>query len=227
MANLPPGVQPGLSPWSPTGEIVRYVLEGPMYTTNQLKAVQDWVLQRTLKTVPGVIDVTGYGGTVKQYQVLVNTNGCSSQYNVTLKQVEDAIGNSNANVGGDVLTLGSQAHNVRTLGLIGRRHRSRLTRTAIERFRQQIQTREARRYQERGGHLRPTAFRSSSARWPTSSKGIGRGSGSLAGLLKVKDGKRVATGEDEDDVIEGIVLMRKYEKSLVTAEPGREEDRKS
>ena len=70
--NLPPGVNPGLSPWSPTGEIVRYVLEGPGYTLNELKAVQDWVLQRALKTVPGVIDVTGFGGTVKQYQVLVD-----------------------------------------------------------------------------------------------------------------------------------------------------------
>src|SRR3984957_19717189 len=118
VSNLPPGAQPGLSPWSPTGEIVRYVLEGPGYTTNQLKAVQDWVLQRTLKTVPGVIDVTGYGGTVKQYQVLVDTR-LLRQYNVTLKQVEDAIDNSNANVGGDILTLGSQAHNVRGLGLVG------------------------------------------------------------------------------------------------------------
>ena len=68
--DTPAGVTPGLSPWSPTGEIVRYVLEGPGYTTNQLKAVQDWVLNRALKTVPGVIDVTGFGGTVKQYQVL-------------------------------------------------------------------------------------------------------------------------------------------------------------
>src|SRR5947209_20080429 len=68
VANLPQGVTPGLSPWSPTGEIVRYVLEGPGYTTNQLKAVQDWVLQRTLKTVPGVIDVTGAGGTDPQDQ---------------------------------------------------------------------------------------------------------------------------------------------------------------
>src|SRR5215210_1875479 len=60
---LPSGVTPGLSPWSPTGEIVRYVLEGPGYTTNQLKAVQDWVVNRALKQVPGVIDVVGYGGT--------------------------------------------------------------------------------------------------------------------------------------------------------------------
>ena len=71
--DLPDGVTPGLSPWSPTGEIVRYVLEGPAYTLNQLKAVQDWVLNRTLKQVPGVIDVTGFGGSVKQYQVLLDT----------------------------------------------------------------------------------------------------------------------------------------------------------
>jgi cobalt-zinc-cadmium resistance protein CzcA len=118
VSNLPPNVTPGLSPWSPTGEIVRYVLEGPGYTLNQLKAVQDWVLNRALKQVPGVIDVTGFGGTVKQYQVLVDTLKLR-QYGLTLKQVEDAIAASNANVGGDVLTLGSQAHNVRVIGLLG------------------------------------------------------------------------------------------------------------
>src|SRR5947208_9575450 len=117
--NLPQGVTPGLSPWSPTGEIVRYVLEGPGYDLNQLKAVQDWGLNRALKTVPGVIDVTGYGGTVKQYQVLIDTR-LLRQYNVTLQQVEDAISRSNGNVGGDLLSLGSQSHNVRALGLIGR-----------------------------------------------------------------------------------------------------------
>src|SRR6476620_1541983 len=72
-SNLPQGVTPGLSPWSPTGEIVRYVLEGPGYTPNQRKAVQDWVLNRALKQVAGVIDVTGYGGTVKQYKVLLDS----------------------------------------------------------------------------------------------------------------------------------------------------------
>src|SRR3954451_5359628 len=117
VGSLPTGVQPGLSPWSPTGEIVRYVLEGPGYTLNQLKAVQDWVLNRALKTVPGVIDVTGYGGTVKQYQVLLDTR-LLRQYNVTLQQLEDAIERSNANIGGDILTMGSQSHNVRAVGLL-------------------------------------------------------------------------------------------------------------
>src|SRR5215213_6561412 len=116
--NLPPGVTPGLSPWSPTGEIVRYVLEGPGYTTNQLKAIQDWVVNRAMKTVPGVIDVTGYGGTVKQYHILLDPR-LMRNYNVTMQQVEDAIEASNANVGGDILQLGSQSHNVRVIGLLG------------------------------------------------------------------------------------------------------------
>src|SRR6516165_209232 len=98
ISNLPQGVTPMLSPWSPTGEIVRYVLEGPGYTLNELKSVQDWVLERALRTVPGVIDVTGFGGTVKQYQVLVDPRH-AFQYGVTLQQVQDAISNSNANVG--------------------------------------------------------------------------------------------------------------------------------
>ncbi|MBL8825704.1 MAG: efflux RND transporter permease subunit, partial [Planctomycetaceae bacterium] len=116
--DLPSGVRPELSPWSPTGEIVRYVLEGPGYTTDQLKSVQDWVLNRALKQVPGVIDATGIGGKVKQYQVLVDT-ALMRQYDVTLREVEDAIARSNANVGGDILSLGTQSHNVRAVGLLG------------------------------------------------------------------------------------------------------------
>jgi heavy metal efflux system protein len=116
--DLPERITPELSPWSPTGEIVRYVLEGPGYTLSQIKAVQDWVLNRVLKQVPGVIDVTGFGGTIKQYQVLIDPRKLN-RYGITLRQVEDAIEQSNANVGGDVLTLGAQAHNVRAIGLLG------------------------------------------------------------------------------------------------------------
>ena len=118
VSNLPAGVTPTLSPWSPTGEIVRYVLEGPGYTLNQLKAVQDWVLERALRTVPGVIDVTGFGGTVKQYQVLLDSQ-LMKRYDVTLQMVTDAIRQSNANVGGDILPLGPQSHNVRAVGYLG------------------------------------------------------------------------------------------------------------
>ncbi len=212
VAGLPPGVQPGLSPWSPTGEIVRYVLEGPGYTTNQLKALQDWVLQRTLKTVHGVIDVTGYGGTVKQYQVLVDTR-LLRQYNVTLKQVEDAIDNSNANVGGDMITLGSQAHNVRVLGLLGGGydpleparidHMDAIVAQKIDDIKKVVVTSTngipiyVNQVAEVVEHHRPRL-------------------GIVGRKLKKSDEQPVDI--DEDDVIEGIVLMRKYEKSLLTAE---------
>ena len=119
------------------------MLEGPGYTTNQLKAVQDWVLNRALKQVPGVIDVTGYGGTVKQYQVLIDTR-LLSQYDVTLQQVEDAINRSNANVGGDILTLGSQSHNVRAVGLLGEGRRP--ARPGQRRAGRRDRGREARRH---------------------------------------------------------------------------------
>src|SRR4051812_14576118 len=103
---LPEGVHPELSPWSPTGEIVRYVLEGPGYTPSQIKAIQDWVVNRALKQVPGVIDVVGFGGTIKQYQVLVDTS-LLFKFDLSLKDVERAIAESNANVGGDLITLGT------------------------------------------------------------------------------------------------------------------------
>ena len=77
------------------------------------------MLERQLRTVPGVIDVTGFGGTVKQYQVLVDPWQLA-HYGITLQQVQDAISKSNANIGGDILTLGSQSHNVRGIGLLGK-----------------------------------------------------------------------------------------------------------
>ncbi len=212
VANLPTGVTPGLSPWSPTGEIVRYVLEGPGYTTNQLKAVQDWVLQRALKTVPGVIDVTGYGGTVKQYQVLVDSRYLKHS-NVTLKQVEDAISNSNANVGGDILTMGSQAHNVRAIGLIG---------GGVDPLDPARSDRADEIMAQKIDDINNVVIASTNG-IPIYVKQVAQvveyhrpRLGIVGRLLKEKDGKRV--WENEGDVIEGIVLMRKYEKSLLTAE---------
>ena len=199
---LPEGVSPGLSPWSPTGEIVRYVLKGPGYTLNQLKAVQDWVLTRALKQVPGVIDVTGFGGTVKQYQVLLD-NRLMKQYGVTMQQVEDAIKNSNANVGGDILTLGSQAHNVRAVGLLGGGI-DPLDPSNVER----APAIEAKKLDD----IRRVVVATSDDGTPIY----------VRQLAQVVVGNRPRLGMvgrgDENDVVEGIVLMRKYEKSLPTAE---------
>src|SRR5437879_3413102 len=117
MMSFPPGVQPVLSPWWAIAEIYRYELVGNDTTLTDLKTIQDWVLQREFKRVPGVIDVTAFGGTTKQYQAEINP-GALISYGVSLSQVMTALGNSNANVGGNYLTVGAQNFNVRGLGLI-------------------------------------------------------------------------------------------------------------
>jgi heavy metal efflux system protein len=114
---LPGGLQPQLSPWSPIGEIYRYQLTGGGYSLNELKATQDWLVRRELRQVPGVIDITTFGGTTRQYQVEADPNKLLAM-NVTLPQVLNAIQNSNANAGGNYLTLGDQSINVRSLGLL-------------------------------------------------------------------------------------------------------------
>jgi cobalt-zinc-cadmium resistance protein CzcA len=218
--NIPQGVTPRLSPWSPTGEIVRYVLEGPAFTTKQLKAVQDWVLNRALKSVPGVIDVTGYGGELKQYQVLIDTR-LLKQYDVTMQQVEDAINRSNANVGGDLLTLGSQTHNVRAIGILG---------GGVDPLDPAKVDQSATIESEKLDDIRDVVI--------ATNKGVPiyvrqvadvvidhrPRLGKVGRTLKEIDGEPIldesgrAVMQDEDDVIEGIVLMRKYEKSLRTSE---------
>jgi heavy metal efflux system protein len=115
--SLTNNLQPQLSPWSPIGEIYRYELTGPGYSLNELKATQDWLVTRQIKQVPGIIDVTTFGGTTRQYQVEVDPDKLQA-YNVTLPQVITALSNSNANAGGNYLTLGSQSVNVRALGLL-------------------------------------------------------------------------------------------------------------
>src|SRR3954447_17463008 len=209
--DLPQGVKPRLSPWSPTGEIVRYVLEGPGYTTNQLKAVQDWVLNRALRRVPGVIDVTGYGGTVKQYQVLIDSR-LLRQYNITLQQVEDAIARSNANVGGDLLAMGSQAHNVRALGILGEGKDPLDPLNVDHAF-----AIEADKLEDIQNVVVTTAGDSPIYVRQVAKVEIGHRPrlGKVARRLKEIDGRPVNI--DEDDVVEGIVLMRKYEKSLPVA----------
>ena len=118
MITLPNNVQPALSPWWAIAEIYRYELTGDGGTPlTDLKTLQDWKLQREFKRVPGIIDVTAFGGTTREYHVEVDP-GALISYGVSLQQVQGALTNSNANVGGNYLTIGSQSHNVRGLGLI-------------------------------------------------------------------------------------------------------------
>ncbi len=117
MVTLPPGAQPALSPWWAIAEIYRYELAGENVNLTDLKTIQDWDLRREFRRVPGVIDVTAFGGTTKEYHVDIDPGKLIS-YGVNLPQVMTALANSNANVGGNYLTVGAQNFNIRGLGLI-------------------------------------------------------------------------------------------------------------
>jgi len=117
LVSLPSNLSPQLSPESPIGEIYRYRLYGPGYSLNELKATQDWFVTREIKEVSGIIDVATFGGSTRQYLAEVDPRKLL-QLNVTLPQVVSAIASSNANVGGNYLTMGSQSVNVRGVGLL-------------------------------------------------------------------------------------------------------------
>jgi cobalt-zinc-cadmium resistance protein CzcA len=114
---LPQGVQPVLSPWWAIAEIYRYELTGPNASLTDLKTIQDWQVRLAFKRIPGVIDVTTFGGKTKEYHVDIDPGKLIS-YGVSLSQVMTALTNSNANVGGNYLTIGVQSYNIRGLGLI-------------------------------------------------------------------------------------------------------------
>jgi heavy metal efflux system protein len=118
---LPAGVQGQLSPWNAIGEIFRYTLVGKGYTLQDLKTAEDWIMERQWRQVPGVIDVTSYGGETKEYHVEVDPFRLRGQ-GVTLNQVMTALGNANQNVGGQRLTIGEQSYDIRGIGLVKNVH---------------------------------------------------------------------------------------------------------
>ena len=112
---LPTGVQAQMSPMaSATGEIYRYTIVGA--PVMKLKEIEDWTLEKEFKSVPGVADVNSFGGTTKQFQVLLDPAKLR-QYNITVAQVETAISNANSNAGGSYVERGSEEYIVRGLGL--------------------------------------------------------------------------------------------------------------
>jgi cobalt-zinc-cadmium resistance protein CzcA len=116
--SLPNGAQPAISPTSPVGEIMRYKLVGPKgYSPTDMKTLQDWVLQRRFKAIPGVVDVTAFGGKAKEYEVAVDLNRLQAQ-GLTLVQLTNALNNASVNVGGQTLNVGQQSAVVRGVGLI-------------------------------------------------------------------------------------------------------------
>ena len=117
-ADLPDGVRPEVQPLSgPTGEIFRYTLSSGQRNVRELKTLQDWVIERKLRSVPGIADIVSFGGEVKTFEVSVNPNQLA-QYGISSLELFQAIANSNVNVGGDVIERNSQAYVVRGIGLI-------------------------------------------------------------------------------------------------------------
>jgi cobalt-zinc-cadmium resistance protein CzcA len=116
--SLPSGVTAQIQGTSLVGEIYRYELVGPPhFGLSNLRTVQDWILQRRLLSVPGVVQVNTWGGTTKEYDVDVDLQKLES-YGLTLPQVISAIGNANTNVGGRTINVGQQSVNVRGVGLM-------------------------------------------------------------------------------------------------------------
>jgi cobalt-zinc-cadmium resistance protein CzcA len=177
---LPGNVQPGISPLSPTGEIFRYRLKGPPnYSVLDLKTLQDWVLQRRFRAVPGVIDVTGWGGKTKTYELQVDFNKLVAN-GLTLPQVLQAVANANINVGGNTVNIGAQSAVVRGVGLI--RSIDDLNNTMLS---------------QSGGN--PVLVRDVAHVTIGEKPRLG-----IAGL------------DQDDDIVQGIVLMRRGEQSSPT-----------
>jgi cobalt-zinc-cadmium resistance protein CzcA len=180
MPALPNNAQPQISPVSPIGEIYRYRLVGPPnYSVMALKTLQDWVLQRRFRAVPGVIDVTGWGGKTKRFELQVDFNKLIA-YGLTLSQMLQALNNSNINVGGDTVNIGAQVAVVRGVGLI--RSIDDLSNTMLT--------------QSNGN---PVLVRD------------------VATVVVGEKPRLGIAGQDnDDDIVQGIVLMRRGEKSSPT-----------
>jgi cobalt-zinc-cadmium resistance protein CzcA len=180
LSPLPNGATPQISPDSPTGEIYRYRVVGPPgFSVTDLKTIQDWILERRFKAVPGVIDVTGWGGKTKTYEITVDLDKLLS-YGITLPQVLQVLNNSNINVGGQTVNFGSQAAIVRGVGLIHSMDQIRDTMI--------------------------TAVNGTPVR--------------VSDIATVTVGNQprlgIAGQDDDDDIIQGTVLMRRGEESMPT-----------
>src|ERR1700740_1687242 len=117
-ANLPDGVNPSIEPpYGPTGEIYRFTLTSNKRSVRDLKTIEDWVVDREIRAVPGVADVNSFGGEVKTYQITVDPQK-ALQYGVSALELYDAVSKSNVNVGGDMIEQSGQAYVVRGIGLL-------------------------------------------------------------------------------------------------------------
>src|SRR5271156_1765398 len=119
MVTLPAGLTPQMgTDWSPVGQIYWYTLHStnPAYDNMELKSLEDWTLEKQFKSVPGVVDVSSFGGITREYQVRIDPNKLVA-YGLSIGQVEQQIANNNTNAGGNFIEQGEQQVNVREVGL--------------------------------------------------------------------------------------------------------------
>src|ERR1700719_552204 len=120
LVTLPPGVSPQMgTDWSPVGQIFFFTLHStnPKYDPMELKSLEDWVVEKSFKAVPNVVDVASFGGPTREYQVQLDPNKLIA-YGLSLTQAEQQLTNNNANAGGSFIQQGLQQVNVREVGLV-------------------------------------------------------------------------------------------------------------
>jgi heavy metal efflux system protein len=193
--NLPPGqnLQPQIgTDWSTTGQIYWYTLRStnPRYDLMELRSIEDWVLVKQFKSIPNVVDVSDFGGTVREYQVRVDPSRLVS-YGLSIGQVEQQLANNNINAGGSFVELGMQQMNVRALGLY----------SSVSDIEQTVLKTQS-----------GTALRVKDIAEVTQGPKIRLGH--MARANHMEDGRIV----DEPDVIQGAVLMRKGAQEEPTLE---------
>jgi cobalt-zinc-cadmium resistance protein CzcA len=182
--NLPAGLNPQLGPdYSPVGQLYFYTLKStnPRYDLMELKALEDWYLEKQFKSVPNVVEVVSFGGSTREYQVRVDPNKLIS-YGLSIGQVEQALAANNLNAGGSFIEHGQQAFNVRAMGLM----------TSTEDIGATV-------LKAQGGtpiRVRDVAMVTQGARIRL---------GQVGKMIRREDGHI----EDDGDVVEGVVLMRK------------------
>jgi heavy metal efflux system protein len=181
---LPQGVTPGLGPdYSPTGQIMFYTLQStnPKYDVMELKTLNDWYVVNQLKSVPNVVDVNPFGGPTREYQIQIDPGKLVS-YGLSLSQVEQAIAANNTNAGGGFIERGEQALNVRAVGLM--QTTDDIAATLVK-----VQNGTPVRVRDLGVVVQAPKVRL----------------GQLGKTIRHEDGTVI----NDDDVVEGIVLLRK------------------
>jgi cobalt-zinc-cadmium resistance protein CzcA len=180
LSGLPNNAQPQIAPTSPIGEIFRYRVVGPPnYSVADLKTIEDWILERRFKAVPGVIDVTGWGGKTKTYEVTVDQRRLVD-YGLSIPQILQALSNANINVGGQTVNIGPQSVVVRGVGLI----------SSMDAVRQTV---------------------------IATNNGAPIYVGDVAEVhIEHLPRLGIAGNDDDDDIVQGIVLMRRGAQSIPT-----------